>query len=110
MCRRDHEDNKSIISGGREAERAPSQQRALCVIVAPAPGGPVSTPLAPSSPMGYHSRRRHRRGLVRRRDGGRASTTTTFITKFYKRLKYNPRATNIYATKKETKSEWKNSL
>lgn len=54
MCRRDREDNKSIISGGREAERAPPRQRALCVIVAPAPGGPVSTPV-PSSPMDYHS-------------------------------------------------------
>jgi len=58
---------------------------ALCVIVAPAFSGPVSTPVP--SPMGYlslslflpvsHRRRRRRyrpHGLVRRRDGSRVST------------------------------------
>lgn len=82
MCQRDHEDNKSIISGGREAERA-SRQRTLCNCC---PGlqwpglypGTIPDGLSLSLFLPVSHRRRRRRyrphGLVRRRDGSRVST------------------------------------
>ena len=99
MCQRDHEDNKSIISGGREAERA-SQQRTLCNCC---PGPRWLDPYPRTIPDGLSfSFSLSLVVVVVVVIVLMASfvvtiavvlQATTFITKFYKRLKYNPRET-----------------